>query len=82
MSAPATKKQSSLNETICHLVARAYFQLLMVKIVYLNFFEVNSILFKEVHEIVEVLCTRFVVTAVRPDGLNPEQIEKFSQMHR
>jgi hypothetical protein len=22
------------------------------------------------------------VTAVRPDGLNPEQIEKFSQMHR
>jgi len=54
----------------------------MLKIVYLNFFEVDSILFKEVDEIAEVLCTRFVVTAVRPDGLNPEQIEKLNQMHR
>ena len=51
----------------------------MLKIVYLNFFEVDSILFKEVHEIAEVLCTRFVVTAVRPDGLNPEQIKELAK---
>jgi len=46
----------------------------MFKIVYLDFFEVDSILFKEVHEIAEVLCGWFVVTTVRPDGLYPEQI--------
>jgi len=42
--------------------------------VYLHVLEVNSIFFKEVHEIVEALCGWFVVTTVRPDGLYPEQI--------
>jgi hypothetical protein len=42
--------------------------------VYLNVLEVNSIFFKEVHEIGEVLCGWFVVATVRPDGLYPEQI--------
>jgi hypothetical protein len=41
----------------------------IVKIAYLNFFEINSIVFEEVHEVAEVLSAWFVVTAVGPDGL-------------
>jgi hypothetical protein len=43
-----------------------------LKMAYLNFFQINSILFKEVHEVGEVLCTWFIVTTIGPDGLKSE----------
>jgi hypothetical protein len=51
----------------------------MVMTVYLDFFEIDSIPFKEVHEVAEVLCTRFVVAAVCPDGLHPEQMKELAK---
>jgi hypothetical protein len=47
---------------------------------YLNFFEINSILFKEVHEIAEVLCAWFVVTTIGPDGLHQKKREHIRTM--
>lgn len=41
----------------------------MVMLVYLNFFEINSTIFKEFHEIIEVLFAWLVMTTIGPDGL-------------
>jgi len=67
MGAPEWPKLAPYNKTIYDNIGE--FEIVMTTLVYLDFFEIDSTLLKEFHEIVEVLHAWLVMTTIAQDGL-------------
>ena len=71
MGAPEWPQLAPYNKTIYDNIGE--FEIVMTTLEYLDFFEIDSTLFKEFHEIVEVLRAWLVMTTIGQNGLSQKK---------